>query len=151
MQPILRGIMCLRIDGMQRICVARLGARIRQAVVREHPIEDDAGAFSDLERRHFVEVEWSGVENMSFGTTVLLSAKPRSQRRSMTTRFCPKTAVFDQFSRSPQMKQLAADLGISDHVLIQSMYIFKHARVGGVVDVHQDSTFLYTEPASCVG
>lgn len=59
--------------------------------------------------------------------------------------------VFDNFSRSTQMKQLAADLGVAGHVLIQSMYIFKHARVGGVVDVHQDSTFLYTEPASCVG
>jgi phytanoyl-CoA hydroxylase len=31
------------------------------------------------------------------------------------------------------------------------MYIFKHARIGGVVDVHQDSTFLYTQPNSCVG
>jgi len=59
--------------------------------------------------------------------------------------------IFDAFSRSPQMKQLASDLGLSTHVLIQSMYIFKHARVGGVVDVHQDATFLYTEPASCVG
>lgn len=59
--------------------------------------------------------------------------------------------VFNRFSRSPQMKQLAAELELSDALIIQSMYIFKHARIGGVVDVHQDSTFLYTEPASCVG
>jgi phytanoyl-CoA hydroxylase len=59
--------------------------------------------------------------------------------------------VFDRFSRSPPMKQLARDVNIPDHVLIQSMYIFKHARVGGVVDVHQDATFLYTETASCIG
>ncbi|MBK8813712.1 MAG: phytanoyl-CoA dioxygenase family protein [Acidobacteria bacterium] len=59
--------------------------------------------------------------------------------------------VFDRFSRSPQMKRLAVDLNLADALLIQSMYIFKHARIGGVVDVHQDSTFLYTEPASCVG
>ena len=59
--------------------------------------------------------------------------------------------TFNRFSRSAQMKELAADLGISDHVLIQSMYIFKHARVGGVVDVHQDATFLFTDPRSCVG
>src|SRR4051794_33741018 len=59
--------------------------------------------------------------------------------------------VFDRFSRSPQMTQLAADLELSDALMIQSMYIFKHAEIGGVVDVHQDSTFLYTEPASCVG
>lgn len=49
------------------------------------------------------------------------------------------------------MKRLAAELNLSDALIIQSMYIFKHARVGGVVDVHQDSTFLYTEPGSCVG
>jgi phytanoyl-CoA hydroxylase len=59
--------------------------------------------------------------------------------------------VFNRFSRSPQMKRLAAELGLSEALIIQSMYIFKHARVGGVVDVHQDSTFLYTEPKSCVG
>jgi phytanoyl-CoA hydroxylase len=59
--------------------------------------------------------------------------------------------IFNRFSRSPQMKQLAAELGLSEALIIQSMYIFKHARIGGVVDVHQDSTFLYTEPGSCVG
>jgi phytanoyl-CoA hydroxylase len=59
--------------------------------------------------------------------------------------------VFKRFSRSPQMKQLAADLELSEALIIQSMYIFKHAEIGGVVDVHQDSTFLYTEPKSCVG
>ncbi|MEZ5347323.1 MAG: phytanoyl-CoA dioxygenase family protein [Pyrinomonadaceae bacterium] len=59
--------------------------------------------------------------------------------------------VFNRFSRSPQMKRLAIDLGLSESLIIQSMYIFKHARVGGVVDIHQDSTFLYTEPSSCVG
>ena len=59
--------------------------------------------------------------------------------------------VFDRFSRSPGMKQLAADLGLSNALIIQCMYIFKHAGIGGVVDVHQDSGFLYTEPHSCVG
>jgi len=59
--------------------------------------------------------------------------------------------VFNGSSRSPQMKQLAAELNLSESLIIQSMYIFKHARIGGVVDVHQDSTFLYTEPNSCIG
>ena len=60
-------------------------------------------------------------------------------------------SVFNKFSRSPQMKRLAAELDLSEALIIQSMYIFKHARIGGVVDVHQDSTFLYTQPGSCVG
>lgn len=59
--------------------------------------------------------------------------------------------VFNSFSRSAKLKQLAADLGLDQNVIIQSMYIFKHAKIGGVVDVHQDSTFLYTEPDSCIG
>jgi phytanoyl-CoA hydroxylase len=59
--------------------------------------------------------------------------------------------VFDAFSRSEKLKKLAADLGMGDYLIIQSMYIFKHAKIGGVVDVHQDSTFLYTFPDSCIG
>jgi phytanoyl-CoA hydroxylase len=59
--------------------------------------------------------------------------------------------VFRNFSRSPQMGQLASDLSLDNWLMIQSMYIMKHARIGGVVDVHQDSTFLYTEPESCIG
>jgi phytanoyl-CoA hydroxylase len=59
--------------------------------------------------------------------------------------------VFNNFSRSPQMQQLARDLEMEDWLIIQSMFIFKHAKIGGVVDVHQDASFLYTEPASCVG
>jgi len=59
--------------------------------------------------------------------------------------------VFDAFSRSPQMKKLVNELGRDEHLVIQSMLIFKHARIGGVVDVHQDGSFLYTEPESCIG
>lgn len=59
--------------------------------------------------------------------------------------------VFAAFSRTPQLKDVSKELGLGDYVLIQSMMIFKHARIGGVVDVHQDSSFLYTEPESCIG
>ncbi len=60
-------------------------------------------------------------------------------------------SVFQKFSRSPQLARLAGELGMEDSLLIQSMLIFKHARIGGVVDIHQDSSFLYTEPESCTG
>jgi phytanoyl-CoA hydroxylase len=59
--------------------------------------------------------------------------------------------VFNAFSRSAQMKELAEALGLQQYVIIQSMLILKHAKIGGVVDVHQDATFLYTEPNSCIG
>ncbi len=59
--------------------------------------------------------------------------------------------VYNAFTRSSQMKRLVGELGLSSYAAIQCMHIFKHARIGGKVDVHQDSTFLYTEPTSCIG
>jgi len=59
--------------------------------------------------------------------------------------------VFQQFSRSDKMKQLAHAIGFADSLLLQSMYIFKQPDIGGEVTCHQDSTFLYTEPIDIVG
>jgi phytanoyl-CoA hydroxylase len=59
--------------------------------------------------------------------------------------------VFDRFSRSPQIRQVVADLGIEEPLLLQSMYIFKQPNIGGEVTCHQDSTFLYTEPIDIAG
>ncbi len=60
-------------------------------------------------------------------------------------------AEFDKFSRAENVRQLVADLGIEDPLLIQSMYIFKQPRIGGEVICHQDSTFLYNEPQKIAG
>lgn len=59
--------------------------------------------------------------------------------------------VFSDFSRTPQLEQLVADLGIEQPLLLQSMYIFKQPEIGGEVTCHQDSTFLYTEPVAIAG
>jgi phytanoyl-CoA hydroxylase len=59
--------------------------------------------------------------------------------------------AFDSFSRTPQIKQLVFDLGFTNPMLLQSMYIFKQPRIGGEVTCHQDATFLYTEPLRMVG
>lgn len=59
--------------------------------------------------------------------------------------------VFDQFSRTPAIKQLISDLGIVEPLLLQSMYIFKQPHIGGEVTCHQDATFLYTEPLRLAG
>lgn len=58
--------------------------------------------------------------------------------------------VFEAFSRAPQMRAMAEAL-IDDPRLLQSMYICKNAHIGGEVNCHQDSTFIYTEPQSCIG
>src|SRR5687767_5814570 len=59
--------------------------------------------------------------------------------------------VFDRFSRSEKVKELAAAIGFARSYLVQSMYIFKQPDIGGEVNCHQDSTFIYTEPTDIAG
>lgn len=57
---------------------------------------------------------------------------------------------FSKFSRAPQMRKIAETMFIMPQ-LLQSMYICKNAHIGGEVNCHQDSTFLFTEPETCIG
>jgi phytanoyl-CoA hydroxylase len=50
-----------------------------------------------------------------------------------------------------RLDSLSKQLGMDKPRAIQSMHIFKQPRIGGEVGLHQDSTFLYTEPMSCIG
>ena len=59
--------------------------------------------------------------------------------------------TFAAFSRTPALAELAAEIGLAQPLLMQSMYIFKQPRIGGEVHCHQDSTFLHTAPESCIG
>ncbi len=59
--------------------------------------------------------------------------------------------VFDRFSRNEKLAEVAKRIGFVDPVILQSMYIFKPPNIGGEVVCHQDSTYIYTEPESCVG
>ncbi len=59
--------------------------------------------------------------------------------------------VFAAFSRSAKITRAAEAAGFRDPRLLQSMVIMKPPGIGGEVTCHQDSTFLYTEPESCVG
>jgi len=59
--------------------------------------------------------------------------------------------VFDAFSRTPELAEVARRVGLEDPAILQSMYIFKPPRIGGEVVCHQDSSYIYTEPESCVG
>lgn len=60
---------------------------------------------------------------------------------------------FHDYATSDKISSVVlALLGWKDPVVPQSMYIFKQATVGGAVNSHQDSTFLYTTPRqSCLG
>jgi phytanoyl-CoA hydroxylase len=59
--------------------------------------------------------------------------------------------VFSRFSRDPRLAPIAHAVGLTEPLLLQSMYIFKQPRIGGEVVCHQDSSFLHTQPMSCVG
>ena len=59
--------------------------------------------------------------------------------------------VFEAFSYTPELAEVAGDIGITAPLAVQSMYIFKQPHIGGEVTCHQDATFLYTEPLSVVG
>ena len=60
-------------------------------------------------------------------------------------------ATFSTFTRKEGFDELAKAIGISNPKVLESMFIFKSAKVGGEVTPHQDGTFLRTEPESVVG
>jgi len=59
--------------------------------------------------------------------------------------------LFNRFSRSKSVREVASAIGLENSLLVQSMYIFKQPNIGGEVTCHQDSTFLYTEPIDIAG
>ncbi|MEM7566465.1 MAG: phytanoyl-CoA dioxygenase family protein, partial [Pseudomonadota bacterium] len=59
--------------------------------------------------------------------------------------------VFAAFSHSARLGRVAEGIGMRDPKLMQSMYLFKQAHIGGETGNHQDGTFLVTEPASVTG
>jgi phytanoyl-CoA hydroxylase len=59
--------------------------------------------------------------------------------------------VFERFTYTPELAAIAADVGLHDPLVLQSMYIFKQPAIGGEVGCHQDATFLYTDPITVTG
>ncbi|MFQ3211892.1 MAG: phytanoyl-CoA hydroxylase [Oceanospirillaceae bacterium] len=59
--------------------------------------------------------------------------------------------VYKTMVKELDFATVGRELGIKKPRAIQSMHIFKQPSIGGEVGLHQDSTFLYTEPKSCIG
>ena len=59
--------------------------------------------------------------------------------------------VFKNFSYQEKVKGLVFSLGINHPKIVQSMYLLKQPKIGNQVDLHQDSTFIYTTPETCLG
>lgn len=91
------------------------------------------------------------LEQDAFDSTGKLRQQKHNSLNKMGHAMHDLDPVFDAFSRSPELAQVVARLGFTRPGIIQSMYIFKPPRIGGEVIWHQDSTYIYTEPQSCVG
>jgi len=59
--------------------------------------------------------------------------------------------VYKEVINELNFPKLGKQLGIKTPRALQSMHIFKQPSIGGEVGLHQDSSFLYTEPMSCIG
>jgi phytanoyl-CoA hydroxylase len=57
--------------------------------------------------------------------------------------------VFRKFTAQEKISRFVEAIVLKNAVIPQSMYIFKNPRVGGAINIHQDSTFLKTKPLSC--
>jgi phytanoyl-CoA hydroxylase len=107
-----------------------------------------------LDDRYFID---SGdkirffLENDAFDETGRLRQSKENSLNKMGHAMHDLDPVFDSFSRKAELGEIVSSLGFLDPVILQSMYIFKPPNIGGEVVCHQDSTYLYTEPESCVG
>ena len=59
--------------------------------------------------------------------------------------------IFSVVSRQHKIARLCHDLGLLDPLLVQSMYICKQPFIGGEVNCHQDSSFMYVDGAPIIG
>ena len=58
---------------------------------------------------------------------------------------------FEQIAYTRALLSIAKSLGLEKPSIVQSQYIFKQPNIGAKVNPHTDSTFIYTEPLSCLG
>lgn len=90
-------------------------------------------------------------EEGAFGEDGALTVEKRRALNKIGHAMHDLDPVFDRFCRDPRLAALAGDVGLADPGLIQSMVIFKQPRIGGEVGMHQDATFLHTDPVSVTG
>lgn len=56
----------------------------------------------------------------------------------------------EQVAYTQKMLDVMNDIGLSKPLMVQSQYIFKQPKIGAKVNPHTDSTFIYSEPLTCV-
>jgi phytanoyl-CoA hydroxylase len=151
------GVMILY-DFVSRDACERLRARARQLVDEFEPAEVrtvfSSQTNSQLDDSYFLE---SGdkirffLEEDAFDDAGNLRHSKEHSLNKLGHAMHDLDPVFDDFSHTEELAELAKRIGFVDPAIIQSMYIFKPPHIGGEVVCHQDSTYIYTEPESCAG
>ncbi|XP_076225002.1 phytanoyl-CoA dioxygenase domain containing 1 isoform X2 [Nomia melanderi] len=59
--------------------------------------------------------------------------------------------TFKKYSFDERIKEAMFQLDYKEPAICQSMYLFKNPGIGTEISMHQDATYLYTEPVSVVG
>lgn len=59
--------------------------------------------------------------------------------------------TFKRITFDERIKEVAFQLDFQEPALCQSMYIYKNPGIGSEVTIHQDATYLYTEPSKLIG
>jgi phytanoyl-CoA hydroxylase len=133
--------------------IAALRARAAQIVDAFDPSENMA-IFTTKEQDRHVDDYFMGsadtvrcfFEEEAFGADSQLKQDKSLSINKIGHAMHDLDPVFNSFSRGPAMAQLAADLGLEQAQIWQSMYIFKQPGIGGEVRWHQDATFFDTTP-----
>ncbi|XP_053970496.1 phytanoyl-CoA dioxygenase domain-containing protein 1 homolog isoform X1 [Hylaeus volcanicus] len=59
--------------------------------------------------------------------------------------------TFKKYSFDERIKEAAFQLDLQEPAICQSMYLYKNPGIGSEISMHQDATYLYTEPQNLVG
>jgi phytanoyl-CoA hydroxylase len=94
---------------------------------------------------------WCFFEEEAFDHTGALRQPKRLSINKIGHAMHDLDPVFERFTFTPELAEVAGDLGLDEALVLQSMYIFKQPGIGGEVGCHQDATFLYTQPITVTG
>ena len=146
------------IDGLiePRACTA-LMARMTDIVAAQNP-DDLTSVFSTVTDEHeqdkyFIESASDirfFLEQDALNGEGALKAPLRQSLNKVGHALHEQDPMFRAFSHQKKFSTILDGL-LERPNIIQSMYIFKPAGIGGEVVCHQDSTYLWTEPQTCVG
>ncbi len=130
-----------------------------QELVEAAPLDELATVFSTRDQAHHSDdyflasgdrIAWFLEEEAVDADGRLVRPKARSINK-IGLALHDLDPAFASFSRRPELAAVAAGLGMAAPLLLQSMLIFKQPEIGGEVTLHQDATFLYTEPVTVMG